>query len=101
MHPIKDATIIKTDNKRYTLISIHAPYKGCNPKLRYFHHLRFIFQSMHPIKDATVNLTGEVMHVPFQSMHPIKDATKYNIVWEFDRFISIHAPYKGCNVFLV
>ena len=55
------------------------------------------FQSMHPIKDATITADYNNALKTFQSMHPIKDAT---VVWNcltesYD--ISIHAPYKGCN----
>ena len=34
----------------------------------------------------------------FQSMHPIKDATKQILEGEIEDEISIHAPYKGCNI---
>ena len=37
----------------------------------------------------------------FQSMHPIKDATRFFNLCHFERSISIHAPYKGCNESLV
>ena len=33
----------------------------------------------------------------FQSMHPIKDATKTSVGNIINYEISIHAPYKGCN----
>ena len=56
-------------------ISIHAPYKGCNP---YF----LVSPSWWR----------------FQSMHPIKDATEIASYLEKYDFISIHAPYKGCNI---
>ena len=35
----------------------------------------------------------------FQSMHPIKDATHDKSPIGLLYPISIHAPYKGCNVF--
>ncbi len=34
----------------------------------------------------------------FQSMHPIKDATLIGTGDAWTENISIHAPYKGCNV---
>ena len=34
----------------------------------------------------------------FQSMHPIKDATPITVELRVGTAISIHAPYKGCNV---
>ena len=36
-------------------------------------------------------------HIIFQSMHPIKDATFVAEKAEPRVSISIHAPYKGCN----
>ena len=35
------------------MISIHAPYKGCNLTTKSCLTWKNIFQSMHPIKDAT------------------------------------------------
>ena len=79
-------------------ISIHAPYKGCNRDQYPRHIFVGIFQSMHPIKDATRSaLSQQKDQQGFQSMHPIKDATPFRI-WGVDfEIISIHAPYKGCN----
>ena len=37
-----------------TGISIHAPYKGCNADMAWTMDFNRIFQSMHPIKDATL-----------------------------------------------
>ena len=39
----------------------------------------------------------EIMEHIFQSMHPIKDATESFYVCRMCGGISIHAPYKGCN----
>ena len=36
-------------------------------------------------------------NVGFQSMHPIKDATDMEELGYTTAYISIHAPYKGCN----
>ena len=56
-------------------ISIHAPYKGCN----------HIASGSFPRSQV------------FQSMHPIKDATPLSPLQISSFLISIHAPYKGCN----
>ena len=37
----------------------------------------------------------------FQSMHPLKDATGYVSAGTGEWLISIHAPYKGCNACVV
>ena len=57
-------------------ISIHAPYKGCNNPAhgRIWEYIEF--QSMHPIKDATILMQYTGLKDKFQSMHPIKDATR-------------------------
>ena len=53
MHPIKDATQAKKQFDAHIIISIHAPYKGCNGKVEGAYIESKRFQSMHPIKDAT------------------------------------------------
>ena len=54
---------------------------------------------MHPIKDATFELTAtNKLSAIFQSMHPIKDATQTGEGFMDIDSISIHAPYKGCNL---
>ena len=53
MHPIKDATTMNCLSKDNAIISIHAPYKGCNNQGECRDKLECRFQSMHPIKDAT------------------------------------------------
>ncbi len=97
MHPIKDATLKKGLDNGKVSISIHAPYKGCNMDQQSYLDLLKIsihapykgcngiavswcgftsrFQSMHPIKDATLEKDGVRPLQKFQSMHPIKDAT--------------------------
>ena len=60
-------------------ISIHAPYKGCNALLKLAANNPSRFQSMHPIKDATVKHRLFCYRGgKFQSMHPIKDATMFS-----------------------
>ena len=54
MHPIKDATIDDKKDEIINFISIHAPYKGCNVHKICCIIIFFVFQSMHPIKDATL-----------------------------------------------
>ena len=44
-----------------------------------------------------VDLVGIVARHAFQSMHPIKDATIVGKEIGDNCMISIHAPYKGCN----
>ena len=58
-------------------ISIHAPYKGCNLSAKTALLEEGLFQSMHPIKDATSRSAFLLRLKQFQSMHPIKDATEW------------------------
>ena len=103
-------------------ISIHAPLTGCdqysyNPSLTYC-----IFQSTHPLRDATVGVSnspetrGISIHAPltgcdyviyvvlytcrkFQSTHPLRDATQVSRTRRPVPFhISIHAPLTGCDL---
>ena len=53
MHPIKDATSPVAKKYLDAIISIHAPYKGCNTAKCQSRLIAVVFQSMHPIKDAT------------------------------------------------
>ena len=80
MHPIKDATNFQMPDTTFFRISIHAPYKGCNP--------------------PGVHCALCIVQFLFQSMHPIKDATTSSNLYARSISISIHAPYKGCNDFL-
>ena len=56
-----------------------------------------LFQSMHPIKDATVVKCPLLIqyrisiHAPYKGCNLAYDETGV------DKIISIHAPYKGCN----
>ena len=45
-----------------------------------------------------LTLQKSMMNKKFQSMHPIKDATKFSPQMLHKSNISIHAPYKGCNM---
>ena len=55
------------------------------------------FQSMHPIKDATVasrklQVSDQIsIHAPYKGCNQNQYGTQYHLL------ISIHAPYKGCN----
>ncbi len=97
MHPIKDATGTKRRLQRLRKISIHAPYKGCNITLEEV--LQCLLISIHaPYKGCNKILLLIVLLIKlFQSMHPIKDATTPALTQNNLISISIHAPYKGCN----
>ena len=74
-------------------ISIHASHAGCDLWAVVFMKGGHIFQSTHPMRDATVcPCTVRVQVIPFQSTHPMRDATatysgcpkmvsKYTLLW--------------------
>ena len=102
-------------------ISIHAPLTGCDFLLSASNSRGIVFQSTHPLRDATFNSTSTTfmsfisIHAPltgcdtnkfifgtlsvgFQSTHPLRDATIYLILEEVFKEISIHAPLTGCDL---
>ena len=103
------------------LISIHAPLTGCDASLPNVLSYGIIFQSTHPLRDATGAtdyLKGETeisIHAPltgcdlihcsmqwayklFQSTHPLRDATLWQLHNVCNLIISIHAPLTGCDM---
>mgnify|MGYP000868280404 CR=1 FL=1 len=142
-HPVRDATMTLIILIRSTLgISIHASRAGCdtvwinsNYSSKYFNpripcgmrRLQLIskprcviFQSTHPVRDATTIDKGLKLSIHisihasragcdqkptfknstnfgFQSTHPVRDATK-PYMYTYDRIkISIHASRAGCD----
>ena len=56
-----------------------------------------IFQSTHPLRDATVSKQSNALMLLFQSTHPLRDATPLHLHSQFFFLISIHAPLTGCD----
>ena len=63
------------DRKANKTISIHAPLTGCDDSLS---------------KDRRRSII-------FQSTHPLRDATSMQLWWIMNQIISIHAPLTGCD----
>ena len=57
-----------------------------------------LFQSTHPLRDATLEKRQISRYNVFQSTHPLRDATWYVVIDNEDNQISIHAPLTGCDV---
>ena len=75
MHPIKDATKQILEGEIEDEISIHAPYKGCN-RDGLQAAKPFIISIHAPYKGCNIIFSLSLNLAPlFQSMHPIKDAT--------------------------
>ena len=141
-HPLRGATQHHRGDRRERHISIHAPLAGCdrngsasrrgcrhfNPRtpcgvrrcMRTLWPCRWIFQSTHPLRGATITckcLTKRAkisIHAPlagcdnafwsgfshggrFQSTHPLRGATSGDCFVVFGMRISIHAPLAGCD----
>ena len=100
-------------------ISIHASHAGCDCAICLLCASRVIFQSTHPMRDATsrwqigykglefqsthpmrdATLTGHISNVAtkFQSTHPMRDATAIYMAKQSPSEISIHASHAGCD----
>ena len=59
-----------------------------------------VFQSTHPLRDATSALFSHATQGIFQSTHPLRDATVSLFRLRLYCHISIHAPLTGCDSFL-
>ena len=56
-----------------------------------------IFQSTHPLRDATTSDWFLSPPAVFQSTHPLRDATRCKDTYSNNSLISIHAPLTGCD----
>ena len=57
-----------------------------------------LFQSTHPMRDATIEkLQMNSLVMLFQSTHPMRDATSISILLYLLHSISIHASHAGCD----
>ena len=80
------------------LISIHAPLTGCDDNPFTFNLHPYIFQSTHPLRDAT-----NKSHVLFILIVNFNPRTPYGMRHTFNlntvplSLISIHAPLTGCD----
>ena len=59
-----------------------------------------IFQSTHPVWDATRDIANEYARCLFQSTHPVWDATDVVVSSDLVHGISIHASRMGCDIML-
>ena len=118
-HPVWDATSVRALLALRPLISIHASRMGCdavichcrpldcdfNPRIPYGMRrwtvpssvFSVLFQSTHPVWDATWAFFDWGLDPAFQSTHPVWDATQALRHIEDGRVISIHASRMGCD----
>ena len=79
-------------------ISIHASHAGCDTTTSSRSSRQSLFQSTHPMRDAT-RLTQSIQRAwLFQSTHPMRDATlSQSLGLKPGGKISIHASHAGCD----
>ena len=85
------------DKSLYSVVSIHAPWEGCDIFLDLGGNKLILFQFTHPGKGATVHAFGGVFSIGFQFTHPGKGATKAQHTDSRALRVSIHAPWEGCD----
>ena len=120
-HPGKGATEEEDDRLIHMLVSIHAPWEGCDVfgvrrclschKFQFTHPgkgatterqagdtIYKTFQFTHPGKGATLrSFSSFTMELLFQFTHPGKGATKRVTILLMRVIVSIHAPWEGCD----
>ena len=98
-HPIRDATEMLDHSDKIFKISIHASHTGCDFRQ---HKLRRPASDFNPripygMRQGCLLTSSETRL--FQSTHPIRDATRACLdACGFDSVISIHASHTGCDV---
>ena len=96
-HPGKGATHFGNTSSQYTYVSIHAPWEGCDYTLPRMTSLAVLFQFTHPGKGATMPRYSVTALVLFQFTHPGKGATAPTAEPAPTTYVSIHAPWEGCD----
>ena len=79
-------------------ISIHASRMGCDRHDGGRRESECVFQSTHPVWDATRRVQAFELLNGFQSTHPVWDATGCVHPKHFLGGISIHASRMGCDI---
>ena len=120
-HPGKGATWTKQDDDDVFVVSIHAPWEGCDSTRSIRAIYAIEFQFTHPGKGATRMYVNGIFKAMFQFTHPGKGATKKACTWIISsksfnsrtlgrvrlgngkhqgvsNSVSIHAPWEGCDI---
>ena len=79
-------------------ISIHAPLAGCDPAQPMHRRLLQVFQSTHPLRGATAQITAYLQSLKDISIHaPLAGCDARCSYIHPQTSISIHAPLAGCD----
>ena len=98
-HPLRDATVMASHKFSIDFISIHAPLTGCDLKGS-ANKLGGSLISIHaPLTGCDfLFLNSLIQFFLFQSTHPLRDATNKSVLYGCSqKKISIHAPLTGCD----
>ena len=99
-HPLRDATVVSWQKFKINRISIHAPLTGCDDVLEKIRGVLNDFNPRTPYGMRPFQRIEQVQLSIFQSTHPLRDATFRSCMdWNF-KSISIHAPLTGCDNYL-
>ena len=80
-------------------ISIHAPLTGCDGRLEAYNDDVLIFQSTHPLRDATIPVRILACNAFYFNPRTPYGMRHDHIQPELpDHTISIHAPLTGCDL---
>ena len=83
------------------IISIHAPLTGCDRNAGLITMIRSHFNPRTPYGMRLDFIQLVFISLLFQSTHPLRDATSAVTVIFFNLLISIHAPLTGCDKMLI
>ena len=79
-------------------ISIHAPLTGCDGLRDDSRFKLKLFQSTHPLRDATLNSHIILVEMKFQSTHPLRDATGNGFKSMFGALFQSTHPLRDATV---
>ena len=97
-HPGKGATGLETEVLKFRMVSIHAPWEGCDGVIAEPTFIPPCFNSrtLGRVRlDQTLSCLA--WRLMFQFTHPGKGATTTNRQRTMTREVSIHAPWEGCD----
>ncbi len=78
-------------------VSIHAPWEGCDSMMRRWTYASLSFNSRTLGRVRPTRSVRAMFAIEFQFTHPGKGATNGRRNGRLDGRVSIHAPWEGCD----
>ena len=97
-HPGKGATDREVCITFRLIVSIHAPWEGCDYERSLCPSGTSCFNSRTLGRVRPTSDIAEVAHREFQFTHPGKGATHKRVDVSIHDAVSIHAPWEGCDL---